>query len=551
MTRSALITVLAATATVAGAAPAVAATHCVGGAKGCHKTIQGALHAAHDGDTIKLAAGTFAGGVEISKSVRVVGAGAGATTIRGGGPVIRVGTLGDDSPPTVSIADVKITGGRTHSGAEGEPFRALGGGVFVPPGAGFAPGASLTIRDSLISGNRATPQSTSDSPSGVPCPDGPCPYAEGDGGGIAAFGDLKLVDTVFSDNEAGGPVASDAKGGAIYSVLGAFKMERSKLVRNRAFVSAPNGRFAEAGGLLVENDAPGVTIRDSSISGNRVDLTSDLPAFVGDELMGIESHAGGALIANHVPTAIERSVFAGNVVTGRAPNAQAIVYDAALHMLDSPLTMRDTLITGNRVEADTLSTEETGPQGSAVELQGGGTLTNVHIVGNSVVARADDGLAGATGGLAVYDFTGSPDLARVRNSTISGNTVVAASRNGSAVVTGAGVFNNSLLDISRTLVSRNAGKAIGPDSTAQGGGIWNGVFLSGPPVELSLSDSLVTANALVGGERRGGGLYTSEPVARTRTPIFGNAPDQVFGPATAIASKRAARTGYRWRRGAR
>ncbi len=100
------------------------------------------------------------------------------------------------------------------------------------------------------------------------------------------------------------------------------------------------------------------------------------------------------------------------------------------------------------------------------------------------------------------------------------------------------------------MVSHNVGRVSAPEATAQGGGIWNGAFLSGPPVELSLTDSVVTGNALLGGERQGGGLYTTEPVARTRTPIFGNAPDQVFAPAAKIA-KRAARTGYGWRRGAR
>jgi hypothetical protein len=238
-------------------------------------------------------------------------------------------------------------------------------------------------------------------------------------------------------------------------------------------------------------------------------------------------------------------------VTGDTPNASAIVYDAALQMLDAPLTMRDTLVSGNRVEADTLSTDETGPQGTVVEIQGGGTLTNVHIVGNPVVARTQEGTAGVSGGLAVYDFEGSPDLLRVRDSSIAGNTAVASSRDGSAVVTGAGVFNNSLLDMSRTLVSHNVGKAYGSGGVAQGGGIWNGVFLSGPPVELSLTDSVVSGNALFGAERRGGGLYTTEPVARTRTPIFGNAPDQVFSQVAKMAAKRAARTGYRARRGAR
>ena len=100
-------------------------------------------------------------------------------------------------------------------------------------------------------------------------------------------------------------------------------------------------------------------------------------------------------------------------------------------------------------------------------------------------------------------------------------------------------------------MSHNVGRPSGPESAAQGGGIWNGVFLSGPPVELSLTDSVVTGNALFGGERRGGGLYTTEPVSRTRTPIFGNAPDQVFAPAARMAAKRAAPSGYGWRRGAR
>ena len=157
------------------------------------------------------------------------------------------------------------------------------------------------------------------------------------------------------------------------------------------------GASPRAADCVVENDSPGATIQDTLINDNRADLTSNLPAFVGDELLDIQSHAAGVLIANRVPSTIERSVFAGNVVTGRAPNAQAIVYDAALQVLDSPLTMRDTLVARNRVEADTLSTEETGPQGTAVELQGGGTLTNVHIVGNSVFARADDGLGGRDG----------------------------------------------------------------------------------------------------------------------------------------------------------
>jgi hypothetical protein len=64
------------------------------------------------------------------------------------------------------------------------------------------------------------------------------------------------------------------------------------------------------------------------------------------------------------------------------------------------------------------------------------------------------------------------------------------------------------------------------------GGVWNGVFLSGPPVELTLVRSKVTRNALTvtsGGERQGGGIFKSELLDLRRTRVVGNRPDQCFG----------------------
>ena len=126
-------------ASFAATPSAIATTRCVGPSSGCQHTIQGALNAAHDGDAIKVAAGTYTGPITITKTVRLTGAGAGATVIRGGGPVVTVGTVGAASEPTVTIAGVKITGGRTST-SFGEAFLAFGGGVFVPPGAGATPG---------------------------------------------------------------------------------------------------------------------------------------------------------------------------------------------------------------------------------------------------------------------------------------------------------------------------------------------------------------------------------------------------------------------------
>jgi hypothetical protein len=49
------------------------------------------------------------------------------------------------------------------------------------------------------------------------------------------------------------------------------------------------------------------------------------------------------------------------------------------------------------------------------------------------------------------------------------------------------------------VVRGNSGRAEGPDATVQGGGIWNGVLLSGPPVELTLRHTQVVENSLSAG----------------------------------------------------
>jgi hypothetical protein len=540
---------LALTCSLLGSASALAATRCVGSGAGCHHTLQAALDASRDGDTIRLSAGTFAGGVTITKSVSVVGAGAGATTIKGGGPVVTVGEAGDATPPTVKLAGVKITGGRVGDGV----FATAGGGIDVRVGgADFdAPGATLTIRDAVISGNRAAPtetllpQSPEQEADWPHCPGGFCAFAGASGAGIQNLGNLTLIRTTVSDNVAGGPVASDAAGGGIWSSLGTLTIEDSALVRNRVAVGDPNGRFAEGGAMLVEDGSGPVVIRDTLIGDNRAELSSHLPPSVDDEPIDVQAHAAGILVANDIPTTIERSVLADNDVSVKNPVGEPLGFDSALQVLDSPVTMRDVLITGNAVTSDTLTTEDVAPAGTAIELDGGGTLKRVHILGNPVNVKTSEGLASANSGLAVYDnFEGSsPDLATVDDSLIAGNTAVARSQNGDAQIIGAGVLNNSLLTLRDTAVSHNSGRAFGAGGFAQGGGIWNGVLLTGPPVELTLDRSLVTGNALSASpaiERSGGGVFTSEPIVRTRTLIAGNSPDQCAG-CELVAAARAAR----------
>jgi hypothetical protein len=84
--RSLLVALLAiAAATIAaGRASAATLTVCP---SGCAFTqIAPALAAANNGDTISVGAGTYGGGFSVEKSVKLVGAGANRTTIRGGAP---------------------------------------------------------------------------------------------------------------------------------------------------------------------------------------------------------------------------------------------------------------------------------------------------------------------------------------------------------------------------------------------------------------------------------------------------------------------------------
>src|SRR5439155_22443103 len=151
-----ILAVSAAAAALVGsgatASSARAATLCVGGA-GCFSTIQAAVSAAHDGDTVTIGSGTFAGGVTIDVSVDVRGAGAGATVIKGGGPVVTIGVEQALTEPTVSLGGGTITGG----GNDSFPDHAVaqGGGVRIPQGAELQGGGStVTISHSVITGNK-------------------------------------------------------------------------------------------------------------------------------------------------------------------------------------------------------------------------------------------------------------------------------------------------------------------------------------------------------------------------------------------------------------
>jgi hypothetical protein len=527
-----LRSVVLATALTAGLAPTASAkTLCVAHGPGCYHAIQPAVDAAHDGDVVRIARGTFSGGVTIAKSIRLQGSGARATRIFGGGPVLTLGTFGSASEPTVSVDGVTITHGKTTSSPEAGTFVARGGGIFVPPAADFAIGATVTITDSVIADNEAAPSSTAPSPSGAPCPGGDCPYAEADGGGIDNAGNLTLDRVVVANNRAGGPVTSDSDGGGIYSHQGDLTIKRSWIARNSAVTIPPNGRFAEGGGIFVR--AGTLTIKASSIDDNSASLTTRLPSFAGSDLIEMNAHAGGLHVSSGIPTTIKHVRITDNTVSAFDPNGEPAAFDAAMLIEDSPLTMDDTVIIGNDVRATYASSEDVGIGGTTLEVDGGGIITYTRITDNTAEGFSRAGVAAVSNGLSVFNFSDHPpQLLVVANSVIDGNRAVARSSSGSALIEGGGIFNNSLLELRHVAVTRNSGAALAPSGHAQGGGIWNGVELSGPPVELTLRDSAISHNSLIGSSGitlDGGGLFTTEPITRSRTSIADNHPNQCSG----------------------
>jgi hypothetical protein len=523
-------------ACVAGGAAAharAATTLCVGSGKGCYQALQPAFDAAHDGDTIKIGPGTFDGGVTVDASVRIVGAGAGKTIIKGGGPVLTIGKGEADADKlNVSISGVTVTGGVTNSVPGGPgPFIAGGGGIDIPSSQSTV-GATVTIRDTVITGNRATPTSTVDS--GEACPGGgDCPFADGFGGGIVDVGRLTLIDTVVSDNVAGGGVASNADGGGIWTATfggpGALTLIDSTVTGNKASVTAPNGRFASGGGIKVQ-DGEAFVVRDSTVSDNLASVSNTYP-----EDVGMLVDAGGIHIGGVGTASIEGTRITGNTTSADDPGTTVGAIDAALDVgfsdfcaCGQTLDLRNSVISDNHAITNAASTDN-GPDGSAVEIDNQATVSDTRIDDNTATVTTQ-GSAGALGAFLAFDNDAGSIV--VSDSAIDGNTVTTSSKTGPATIQGGGLTNSGSLALRNVEIKGNSADAEGNSGFARGGGLWNGqVFPSSP--QLTLDNTSVTKNVLTGSTGvtlQGGGLFTlGFPITLTNSRIEQNVPDQCFG----------------------
>jgi hypothetical protein len=503
-----------------------------------------AIAAASAGDTIQIAAGTYGGGITIDKSLRLVGAGAQATTIEGGGPVVTIGTFGAGSEPTVSISGVTITDGVARSSPESTPFVgqegvfALGGGVEIPPNADFSGGATVTIANSVITGNRATPSTAIAAGPFFACPpdititciNGDLPFAQAGGGGIDSWGTLTLAHTTVSDNLVGSAaglpsVTSLADGGAILNWLGPVTITDSRISGNRASATAPNGLSADTGGIFLEGGS--LTMSGSSVTNNGASLSATMPSDVPE---GTAAIAGGIHLSGGVSTGtISNSTISGNFVEMTNAVGDANAFSGGVHVdVGVGFALSNSTISDNSVTVMTLPGSSGNAAGDSAAGEMHGTITNTRLTGNSVSVSSVAGDANAGAGASI--FTGT-----ISNSLVGGNHLQASSPTGSASAPGGGLLaDQGGMTLRNTTISGNTAEVSGQSALAQGGGIFDTPIPNGPPGgPLTLLNSSVTGNTLAGNAGallQGGGLYIqSEPLTMTNSVIAQNVPDQCDG----------------------
>ena len=503
-------------------------------AHGCrYDQVGPALAAARDGDTIRVGPGVYTGGLTITTSVNLMGSGRDATVIRGGGPVLTIGTFGAATEPTVTIRGVTLTGGVSRTSPVAIRFLgeagafATGGGVEVPPGpdsgAGFGPGAAVSITDSAVTGNRVAPTATV--PFGGPCPTGPCPFAVASGAGIDSWGDLTLLRTSVSHNRAGtasglSAIASDVVGGAIQHWAGDLTITGSSLEDNQATASAPNGRFADAGAIKASGHT--VTMSHDMFRGNRATLTAGQPDSVESS-----ARAGAVFLGNQLSAAtIQDTEFSDNSATMTNTAGHTYADSGAVHG-ELLLTLSGDVFNRNSVISATLPGSPGTAAGDSGAGQVSGTITGTRFTGNTVTVRSHAGDAHAGGGAAILSGT-------LTRSLIKDNRVLAISPHGTVALAGAGLSAGDFdVTLQNTDVTDNTGVAIGTSGSAQGGGIYDSPVPNGPPGgPLLLTGSHITGNTLHGGHGvtvSGGGVFSTYHVDLADSVIARNAPDQCIG----------------------
>lgn len=508
------------TASTSGSARYVASS-CAGQPSPCYTTIQAAANAANDGDTIRVAQGTYLETVVVSRSVTLEGGwklgfterdwNLYTTTIdaRRNGPVIRVN--GEVSP---TIEGFSITGGDAS-----EPW-GWGGGILV---AGTWAGVgTVTIRHNVVVNN-------------IACSESSC---QGYGGGIMVYSSRSVIEynKVISNLASwNGHLGGQGGGIAIWGWPGDATIQHNAIISNTALFSQ-TAEYAggEGGGVWSDHD---VILTDNEISENVAAVQGEGRGggvYAGGDLYNnriISNTAsitgglgyGGGVYAHYVPDFNDNLVQGNRASQGRDGSGGGVyaIYLRDAHqntIVDNTATRGGGVYfqdyTGQQEFANNLVARNWATGLDLVGMDGGGGIATradwVGIVGNDILSNT--ALAG--GGVRVTG--GSRYL--VQNNVLAGN--VAAAGGGMFVYSATGtiaqnqvVGNHALWwgggmylytqaspSMDANVVMSNTAWGTGGAGGFAGGGI---IVAVGPTTSITLTNHIIARNNILTGTAAG------------------------------------------------
>jgi hypothetical protein len=288
---------------------------------------------------------------------------------------------------------------------------------------------------------------------------------------------------------------------------------------NQASATAPNGRFANSGGIFLVGG--NLTMNGSTVTNNSATLNAAWPSSVDTQAV-----AGGIHVGQSSSGSIRNTTVSGNAVTMTNTDGDANAFSGGVH-IDNNVALSNDAITNNSVTVSALGNSGGNAAGDSGAGEWAGTVTNTRVFGNSVSASSVAGDANADAGGTILAGT-------MANSAISDNHLQASSPHGNAIDRGGGLVAADVITLRNTSVSGNTADASGLAGFARGGGIFDvDESPDGPSGGLlTLINSRVTGNALSGSAAitlQGGGVFATNPVSLMNSMIAGNVPDQCFG----------------------
>lgn len=337
-----------------------AATRCVnpGGTGGCFALIQDAVTASSSGDTITVAAGTYAGLVTVNTVLTITGAGASTTTINGGlhnmgiltlsGLTVTTNNSGisgivNDASASLALYGVTVTGNTAAAF-----FAAFGGGI---NNAG-----TLTMLVCTIQGNVS--HNTGED------------IDSSKGGGIFNSGTVTMTSVTVSGN------------GTAFGGAGIANAATGQMTIIGSIISG-NGAANGFGSFGIGIDNAGtLTLTNSTISGNILDF---MGAGGGINNTGILTVTGSTISGNRLDNAMFDNLgFGGGGILNRTGGV---------------LTVTNSTISDNFVAG---GFNHNG-FGGGIDNRGTATLTNVTLAGNNNNGLSADGIAASAGSITLRD----------------------------------------------------------------------------------------------------------------------------------------------------